>query len=178
MEYKYHPAFKHLTFFVITYLFLRHQCILSNEVLFINSIIITVFLIILDHLFIHNHLTPLQSLSDQYFDDVDIVQLEKELEEEDTEKSEKKKKKKNKKSKKEKNNIENNNEKMSNVSQNETPVNNQCRPPQRQETPQYNHNEYIPIGLNNYTTEQPSYPYERSYNENIDEYPEYLAYNE
>jgi hypothetical protein len=179
MEYKYHPAFKHLTFFVIIYLFLRNQEIMSNELLFINSVIITVFLIILDHLFIHNHLTPLQSLSDQYFDDMDIIELEKELELEKVDDDESNKSKKSKKSKKiKKSKI--NNENVDNISEKMV-----IRDQNEQQTPvnkfkvNNNHNDYVHIGLNNYVTEQPAYPYERnSYNDNIDEYPEYLAYNE
>lgn len=177
MEYKYHPAFKHLVFFVIVYLFLRHQELMSNELLFINSIIITVFLIILDHLFIHNHLTPLQSLSDQYFDDIDIVQLEQELDKEllDEEKEEKKKKKKSKKSKV---------EKMTPLKEKSDEIIEDSRCANSNSNANLNsnsmitHDEYVNIGLNNYDTGKYNNNNFNNLNDNIDEYPEYLAYNE
>lgn len=174
MEYKYHPAFKHLTFFIIVYLFLRHQEIMTNELLFINSIIITVFLIILDHLFIHNHLTPLQSLSDQYFDDIDIVQLEQEIFEKENEESDNSKKKKKKSKKNQNKDVE----KM-------TPINDEKKCINKLDNNNNNnHNDYVHIGLNNYDINQEMYNHEtnnqnyNNFNDNLDEYPEYLAYNE
>ena len=82
MEYKYHPIFKYLAFFIITYMFLRHQKIMANDLLLLNTFIVTIFLIILDYGFIHNHLTLIQPLSDQYFDSTDMKQIEKELDKE------------------------------------------------------------------------------------------------
>ena len=69
MEYKYHPVLKHLAFFVIFYAFMYHQHIFNNEHLIINSLIITFVVGLLDHMFIHNHISPLQSLGEQYIDD-------------------------------------------------------------------------------------------------------------
>jgi len=105
MEYKYHPALKHLTYFVIVYLFLKHQNIMSTEILLANSVVLTLFILILDHIFISGHLTPFESLDDQYFDTEEINKLKEdiEIEEEDLELEEKKikkdKKKKHKKNK-------------------------------------------------------------------------------
>jgi len=179
MEYKYHPAFKHLVFFVIVYLFLRHQELMSNELLFINSIIITVFLIILDHLFIHNHLTPLQSLSDQYFDDIDIVQLEQELLDEEKEERVDKKDKKKKGSKSKKNKVE----KMTHIKEDSNVVVKDTKCINSNNISNNNsmmtHDEYVNIGLNNYDNyDKYNSNNFNNLNDNIDEYPEYLAYNE
>lgn len=103
MEYKYHPIYKYLFFFVITYAFLRHQQVMPLDKLLINTIIVSIFAMIVDHMFVHNHLSIFQPLSDQYFDDnPEIKIVEKELEKEIKEDKmiEKMKKKKNKKNKK------------------------------------------------------------------------------
>ena len=103
MEYKYHPIYKYLFFFVITYAFLKHQNLMENNRLLINSFIITIFGMLVDQMFIHNNLTIFQPLSDQYFDNnPQIKVIEKELEQElkdqkIIEKMKKKNKKKNKK---------------------------------------------------------------------------------
>ncbi len=107
MEYKYHPIFKYLAFFIITYMFLRHQKLMQNDLLLLNTLIITIFVIILDYGFIHNHLTLVQPLSDQFFDSTDMKQIEKDLDKEVIkeqkiiEKIKKKDKKKDKKKKRE-----------------------------------------------------------------------------
>jgi hypothetical protein len=112
MEYKYHPIFKYLAFFIIAYMFLRHQKIMPNDLLLLNTLIITIFLIILDYGFIHNHLTLVQPLSDQFFDSTNLKDIEKELDKEVIkeqkiiEKIKKKDKKKDKKDKKNKEIIE------------------------------------------------------------------------
>ena len=103
MEYKYHPIYKYLFFFVITYAFMKHQSIMENNRLLINTFIITIFVMIIDQMFIHNNLSIFQPLSDQYFDDnAQIKVIEKELEEEIKEQKiiEKMKKKRNQKKKK------------------------------------------------------------------------------
>jgi len=93
MEYKYHPVFKHLTYFIISYMFLRHQKLMNNELLLANTIILTLFMIILDHLFISGHITPFEEMKYEYIDEEDINDIEKQLN------KEKKKKKKDKKRK-------------------------------------------------------------------------------
>jgi len=106
MKYKYHPIYKYLFFFVITYAFLKHQNLMENNRLLVNTFIITIFAMLVDQMFIHNNLTIFQPLSDQYFDDnAQIKVIEKELEQELKEQKmiEKMKKKQNKKSKKDKN---------------------------------------------------------------------------
>ena len=69
MEYKYHPIYKYLFFFVITYAYMKHQTIMEDKILLVNSIVLTIFVMIVDQMFIHNNLTIFQPLSDQYFDD-------------------------------------------------------------------------------------------------------------
>jgi hypothetical protein len=88
-------------------MFLRHQKLMQNDLLLLNTLIITIFVIILDYGFIHNHLTLVQPLSDQFFDSTDMKQIEKDLDKEVIkeqkiiEKIKKKDKKKDKKKKRE-----------------------------------------------------------------------------
>ncbi len=89
MEYKYHPAFKHLTFFIISYAFMRHQKIMNNEILLANTVMLTLFIIILDNLFISGHVAPFQPLSYEYIDDDEVIDLKKELKREKKKKSRK-----------------------------------------------------------------------------------------
>jgi hypothetical protein len=91
MEYKYHPAFKHIAYFVISYMFLRNQKLMNNELLLVNTIVLTLFIIILDHLFISGHITPFESLKYEYINEEEIDDIKKEI---------KKKEKKDKKLKK------------------------------------------------------------------------------
>lgn len=81
MKYKYHPVIKHLTYFILTYLFLRHQKIMPNDILLINSIILTLFIIILDQMFIDGHLTPFDSFND-YIDEDEVRKIKKKLKKE------------------------------------------------------------------------------------------------
>jgi hypothetical protein len=165
MEYKYHPAFKHLTYFIITYMFLRHQKIMNNELLLVNTIILTLFIIILDHLFISGHITPFEPLTYEYIDENEIIDIQKEL------KKEEKKKKKDKKKKIIKN-VENTAE-MQNYHENQTmnelnhiqlnhPNNLKCQ----------NHSQFVRMenNLDNFVNDNFN-------NQNVD-YPEYMAYNE
>ncbi len=95
---------------------MRHQKIMKYDLLLLNSLILTAFVMIVDHAFIHNHLTIIQPLSDQYFDSTDMKQIEKALDEEIKKedkiiekikkKDKKNDKKKTKKSKKERENEE------------------------------------------------------------------------
>ena len=92
MEYKYHPVIKHLTYFILCYLFLRHQNLMTNQILIINTVILTLFIIILDHIFIEGHVTPFESLNYEYLDNVEIEKLEKELKREERRQRKEKKK--------------------------------------------------------------------------------------
>ena len=82
MEYKYHPIYKYTVFFVLIYMYLRYENLMKHDVLLLTSLIITVFIMILDHMFIHNHITLVQPLSDQFFDSTDMKLIEKELDKE------------------------------------------------------------------------------------------------
>jgi Skp family chaperone for outer membrane proteins len=55
---------------------------MKSDVLLLTSLVTTVFIMILDHMFIHNHLTLVQPLSDQFFDSTDMKIIEKELDKE------------------------------------------------------------------------------------------------
>lgn len=65
---------------------------MTNQILIINTVILTLFIIILDHIFIEGHITPFESLNYEYLDNVEIEKLEKELKRE--EKRQRKEKKK------------------------------------------------------------------------------------
>jgi hypothetical protein len=125
MEYRYHPIYKYIAFYIILYAFLRHQKVMENNVLLVNSFFITIFVMIVDQMFIANNLTIFQPLSDQYFDSTPISVVKQELEEipidetqldEDnmveSEKDKTKKKKKSKKSTKSKKNNQYTNNKL------------------------------------------------------------------
>lgn len=87
MEYQYYPIVKHVTYFILIYLFLRHQKLMANDILIINSVILTLFMIIVDHMFISNHPSPFDK-SDNYIDEDEVKKIKKKI---------KKEKKKNKK---------------------------------------------------------------------------------
>ena len=42
---------------------------MNNEVLILNSFVLTLVMVFLDHMFIHGHISPLQSLSEQYIEE-------------------------------------------------------------------------------------------------------------
>lgn len=114
MEYRYHPIYKYIAFYIILYAFLRHQKIMENNVLLVNTFFITIFVMIVDQLFISNNLTIFQPLSDQYFDSTPMSVVKQELDvettniESDEDKPKKKKKSKKNKKNKTKNEIVNN----------------------------------------------------------------------
>lgn len=82
MEYKYHPIIKHLTYFILCYLFLRHQYLMTNQILIINSVILTLFVIVLDHIFINGHVSPFEPLNYEYVDEEEIKKIEKQIKKE------------------------------------------------------------------------------------------------
>ena len=100
MEYKYHPLIKYITFFIIVYLFIRYQNMMKGEILLANTLVITVYYIILDHLFISKHENLISTSTDSYFDSDEINNIKDELEIE--EKKNKKKARKIKRNKKNK----------------------------------------------------------------------------
>ena len=174
MEYKYHPLIKYITFFVIVYLFLRYQSMMKGEILLANTLVIMVYYIILDHVFISNHENLISASTESYFDSDEIDNIKDELEKED--KKEKKHRKKNKKkqkaSEKEPINIEqvqreldqNDRQELQLIDYNHpSKITAQCE----------NHRDYVDVfnSLDNYR----SHDYNK-YEEN--QYPEYMAYNE
>jgi hypothetical protein len=82
---------------------------MENNQLLVNSFFITIFVMIVDQMFIANNLTIFQPLSDQYFDPTPMSVVKQELEEiprdDEEEKPKKKKSKKSKKTKKQINKI-------------------------------------------------------------------------
>ena len=55
---------------------------MPHDKLLINTVLLTVFIIIVDHMFIHNHITLNQSLAEQHIDNTDIKIMEQQLEDE------------------------------------------------------------------------------------------------
>jgi hypothetical protein len=62
---------------------------MANDILIINSVILTLFMIIVDHMFINNHPSPFD-ISDNYIDEDEVKKIKKKI---------KKEKKKNKQKK-------------------------------------------------------------------------------
>ena len=177
MEYKYHPLIKYITFFVIVYLFLRYQSMMKGEILLANTLVIMVYYIILDHVFISNHENLISSSTESYFDSDEIDNIKDELEKEDKikkkeDKRRKKDKKKQRELEKEPINIEqvqreldkNDHRELQLIDYNHpSKITAQCE----------NHKDYVDVfnSLDNYR----SHDYNK-YEEN--QYPEYMAYNE
>lgn len=175
MEYKYHPIIKYLVFFIVVYLFMRHQNIMKNEILLANTLVITMYYIVFDYLFISDHQNIITNESDMYFDEEEIKNIKDEINHE--EKKEKKKEKR-KKTKEKQKNVNKQEETIANIQNqldndmvresqfiyNNHPSNiAQCE----------NHSEYVDIynSLDNYMTHK--------YNDNEEKsYPDYMAYNE
>jgi len=176
MEYKYHPLIKYITFFIIVYLFLRHQSMMKGEILMANTLVIMVYYIILDHIFISNHENLISSSTESYFDSDEIDNLKDELEKEDKKdkKNKKDKKKKQKKNNKEKEpiDIEQVQKELDQNDQHELQLIDYNHPSKITAQCE-NHRDYVDVfnGLDNYR----SHNYNK-YEEN--QYPEYMAYNE
>lgn len=174
MEYKYHPLIKYITFFIIVYLFLRYQNMMTGEILMANTLVITVYYIILDHVFISNHENLISTSSDSLFDNDELDNIKEELEKEDKKekKRRKKEKRKQKESEKDPIDIESMQRELDRVDKNElqliqynhpSKINAQCE----------NHRDYVDIynSLDNYRT--------HNYNKfEENQYPDYMAYNE
>ena len=75
---------------------------MENNVLLVNTFFVTIFVMIIDQMFIANNLTIFQPLSDQYFDSTPIDVVKQELDIEDNPEPIEEKPKKKKKSKKNK----------------------------------------------------------------------------
>lgn len=191
MEYKYHPVLKHLTYFIIIYLFLRHQKLMNLEILLINSVLLTVFVIILDHVFILGHLSPFDSLTEQYFDNDEIINLKDEIKKEEREERKKRKDRKKKKLDEEDNEISNEDREDNNVEnyrninglkiikddqiQKEMNLIQNNKPNKFNNNP--DHSEFVNI-TNNLDNTLDNYEYSHKTNRNLESYPDFLAYNE
>ena len=53
--------------------------LMNGELLIINAILLTLFMIILDHLFILNHISPFESLEYEYIDNSEVNEIKKKL---------------------------------------------------------------------------------------------------
>jgi len=166
MEYKYHPIIKYLTFFVIVYLFLRHQTLMKNEILLANTLVITMYYIVLDYLFISQHQNILSTEIEQYFDENEINTIKEDIEKDKKKEKREKKREKIRKKKEE----EKKNEEIENI---QTQLDNDMTHPSQTPSQCKSHAEYVDIynSLDNYKTHNYN-----QYQENS--YPDYMAYNE
>lgn len=55
MNYKYSPIYKYGILFVVIYMFLKYQRIIPNDKLLLNSIVITLIIVMFDYMFIDEH---------------------------------------------------------------------------------------------------------------------------
>lgn len=149
---------------------------MNSEILLVNSIILTLFVIILDHVFIRGHISPFESMGYQYFNDEEIDNLREQIlkEEKQKKKENKKQKKLEKVLKKEQEErgedtllLQNYHEQIATEAKfinNNHPNNlsDQCR----------SHSEFVHMNTNT-NTNLNNYD-----NNNNDLYPDYMAYNE
>jgi hypothetical protein len=174
MEYKYHPLIKYIIFFIIVYLFLRYQSMMKGEILLANTLVITVYYIILDHIFISNHENLISNSTDAYFDSDEINNIKDDLDSED--KKEKKRRKKEKKKQrefeKEPVNIKELQKQLDMADKRELQLIDYNHP-SKITAQSENHKDYVDIynSLDNYKSDNYN-----KYEEN--QYPEYMAYNE
>jgi hypothetical protein len=179
-------------------MFLRHQQLMSTELLLANSIVLTLFMIILDHMFIKGHISPFQSLSDQYFNEEDIIDLKKEIEKEEKKKKKEEKKEENKKKMEKQKYKEVEKKYIVKARENETRTLQNIHDQQITNESKYinnnhpnvmnepninsdkcrNHAEYVSItnGLDNYSNTNNKSNRFNTYKDDL--FPEYLAYNE
>jgi uncharacterized membrane protein len=155
-------------------MFLRHQKLMPNDILLINSVILTLFIIILDHILISGHISPFESLTEEYFDEYEINNLKEEIEKEERQK--RKEYKKQKKEEKKLRNEETINLQLTHDDQvvqetqyikNNHPSNGpQCK----------SHSEFVNItnGLDNFSSNTGN----KSNNYEDEIYPEFMAYNQ
>jgi len=55
MDYKYPPIYKYAIFFIAIYMFLKHQQVMTLDKLLVNSIVMTLIIILIDFVVINNH---------------------------------------------------------------------------------------------------------------------------
>ena len=55
MDYKYPPIYKYAVFFIAIYMFLKHQQLMTPDKLLVNSIVMTLIMILIDFVIINNH---------------------------------------------------------------------------------------------------------------------------
>lgn len=127
-------------------------------------------------MFIEGHISPFDSLNDDYFDEKELEEIEKELEKE--KKKDKKKKKKEKKNNKDKESYDDVSEtvKLQNVHEQIVNENNHIKQnhPNVYADQCVSHSEFVNMStdtLNNYEMTN-------RHQQQYDSYPEYMAYNE
>lgn len=76
MEYKYAPIYKYVVLFILIYMFMKHQRIIPQNKILLNSLTITIIFAILDYMIIRNHPQLLNTKENKYLDsdeDVDKI---------------------------------------------------------------------------------------------------------
>jgi hypothetical protein len=147
---------------------------MKGEILLANTLVITVYYIILDHIFISNHENLISNSTDAYFDSDEINNIKDDLDSED--KKEKKRRKKEKKKQrefeKEPVNIKELQKQLDMADKRELQLIDYNHP-SKITAQSENHKDYVDIynSLDNYKSDNYN-----KYEEN--QYPEYMAYNE
>lgn len=89
IEYKYPPIYKYVIFFVLVYMFIKHQRLISQDKLLLLTTVIVLILAALDYMIIRNHPSLLETNNDTSEMDEDIEDIIKSIdEEEDSEEQE------------------------------------------------------------------------------------------
>lgn len=148
---------------------------MSSEILLVNSIILTLFIIILDHVFILGHLTPFDSLADQYFNKDEIIDLKEEINKEERRKRREEKKEKKRREKQMDESFEDETKlQLTNNNQ----VVDELQFIKNNNPNKFNNNEKSHSEFVNITNNLDNYDYDRRSNNRREEYTDFLAYNE
>jgi hypothetical protein len=154
---------------------MRYQNMMNGEILMANTLVITVYYIILDYVFISNHDNLISNNSDTYFDSDELDNIKEEIEKENKKKKKHKKKSKKENLEKDPINIEQMQrelDKIDKIDQNELQMI-QYNHPSKITAQCENHRDYVDVynSLDNYRT--------NNYNKFEEkQYPDYMAYNE
>lgn len=71
MNYKYPPIYKYGLLLLTIYMFIKHQKILTQDKILLNSVLITLIIFVFDNIIIKNHPTLLENSKEQKHTDFD-----------------------------------------------------------------------------------------------------------
>lgn len=75
MEYKYHPVFKYILLGILVYMFFMHQKSMSQNMMLINSIVITLIIATVDQIIIKDHPLMIYDKKEKFFTEDDIDEI-------------------------------------------------------------------------------------------------------